>query len=107
MKSDSMILNSFDYIDVERVYKQLKFGNGERRLIAWGSPNDFHEGTQLILSYDPMFHRVQVKAYKGGTFYANPSVELRLVTESIFINSIGISADFEKLFNNTTETNEK
>lgn len=98
MKDNSMMLNNFDYNAVEAVFNQLRFGIGTHDLINVGCPKDFKKGTSLILMYTPLVRRIDVKEYNGGEFYRNPIVEIRLVTASIFLRSIGITPEFEKLF---------
>jgi len=102
MKIDMMMLNNFDYDAVSNIYNKLNFGIGTHDLISIGNPRQFKEGTPLILTYDPMFHRVEVEEYNGGVFYANPDCEIRLVTESIFLSSLTPNEDFNKLM----ETNQ-
>ncbi len=95
-----MMLNNFDYESVGNVYDKLNFGIGTHDLISIGNPNQFKKGTPLILTYDPMFHRISVDEYKGNVFYANPECEIRLVTEKIFLSNLIPNEDFEKLMQN-------
>jgi len=99
MKTDMMMLNNFDYKAVSDVYNKLNFGIGTHDLISMKRPKDFKEESLLILTYDPMFHRIDIQEYNGGVFYANPDCELRLVTEKIFLSNLQPNDDFEKLMN--------